>query len=86
MKQENQSLPLLQSELEIDAKGNEKNVNRKRNNNPKDEIRKSKTNKNISAKPSKASEAFGKKMVENQDKNSDIAANRLSIPENDELV
>lgn len=77
---------LLQSELEINEKGNEKSVNRARNNNPNDKIYKSKTNKKISAKPSSASEAFGKNMVENQDKNSDITPNRLSISEKDELV
>ena len=77
---------LLQSELEIDEKGNEKSVDRARNKNPNDEISKSKTNKKVSAKPSSASEALGRKMVENQDKNSDITADRLSIPENDELV
>lgn len=83
---ENQSGSLLQSELEIDEKGNEKIVDRARNKNPNDEIYKSKTNKKVSAKPSSASEALGKKMVENQDKNSDISPDRLSIPENDELV
>lgn len=85
LKNENQSRSLLQSELEIDEKGNEKIVDRARNNNPNDEIYKSKTNKKISAKPSSASEALGKKMVENQDKNSDITPNRLSIPENNAL-
>jgi len=86
MNHENQSGSLLQSELEIDEKGNEKSVDRARNKNPNDEIYKSKTNKKVSAKPSSASETLGKKMVENQDKNSDITPNRLSIPENDELV
>lgn len=81
-----QSGSLLQSELEIDEKGIEKSVDRARNNYPNDEIYKSKTNKKISAKPSSASEAAGKKMVENQDKNSDITPNRLSISEKDELV
>ena len=85
MNHENQSGSFLQSELEIDEKGNEKSVDRARNNNPNDEIYKSKTNKKVSAKPSSASEAAGKKMVENQDKNSDITPNRLSIPENDAL-
>ncbi len=80
-----QSGSLLRSELEIDEKGNKKSVDRARNNNPNDEIYKSKTNKKISAKPSIASDAAGKKMVENQDKNSDIAPDRLSIPENDAL-
>lgn len=82
---ENQSGSLLQSELEIDEKGNEKMVDRARNNNPNDEIYSSKINKKVSAKPSSASEALGKKMVENQDKNSDITSNRLSIPVNDKL-
>ena len=86
MNHENQSGRLLQSELEIDEKGNEKSVDRARNKNPNDEIYKSKTNIKVSAKPSSASETLGKKMVENQDKNSDITPNRLSIPENDELV
>ena len=86
MNHENQSGSLLQSELEIDEKGNEKSVDRARNKNPNDEIYKSKTNKKVSAKPSSASETLGKKMFENQDKNSDITPNRLSIPENDELV
>jgi hypothetical protein len=85
LKQENQSGSLLKSELEIDENGNEKIVDRARNNNPNDDIYKSKTDKKVSAKPSSASEALGKKMVENQDKNSDITPNRLSIPENDGL-
>lgn len=81
----NNAKSLLHSELEIDEKGTEKTVDRARNNNPNDEIVKSQTNKKVSSKPSLASEALGKKMVENQDRNSDITGNRLTIPENDEI-
>lgn len=82
---DNKTKSLLHSELEIDEKGTEKTVDRSRNNNPNDEISKSQTNKKVSSKPSLASEALGKLMVENQDRNSDIIGNRLTISENDDM-
>lgn len=83
--QENLLVSFLKSEVETNEKGEQKIVERTRNNTLNDEIAKSQTNKKISAKPSSASEALGKKMVENQDKNSDITAHRFTIPENDEV-
>lgn len=75
----------LKSEVETNENGDQKIVERDRNNSLSDEIIKSPTNKKVSAKPSLASETLGKKMVENQDNNSDITARRFTIPENDEV-
>ena len=79
----NNSNSLLHSESEINEKGEKKMVERARSINVNDAISKTKTNHNISSKPSSASEALGKKMVENQDKNSDITPNRYTNPESD---
>ena len=83
--QENHVDSFLKSEVETNEKGEQKIVERARNNSLNDEIAKSQTNAKVSAKPSSASEALGQKMVENQVKNSDITANRVTIPENDKI-
>lgn len=70
----------LKPELEADTTGDKKVVDRARNANHDDAILKAPTNKNVSSKPSTASEELGKKMVENQDKNSDITPNRKEEP------
>lgn len=74
----------LKPEVEADQSGDKKVVERARNANHDDEVSKTVTDKDISSKPSTASEEAGKKMVENQDKNSDITPNRKteSNPEN----
>lgn len=78
--------PILKREIEIDKTGNPKVVQRSRSVDNDLNISESGTSKKISAVPSKASEELGKKMVENKDKNSDIATNRYpnSSPENHE--
>ena len=83
---ENSGEPVLKKEIEIDKDGNHKVVQRSRSVDNDLAISKSGTNIKISAVPSKASEELGKKMVENKDKNSDIAMNRYpnSSPENHE--
>lgn len=78
---DNDSNSSLQLETEINEKGEEKMVERARSINPNDAISKSKTNAKVSSKPSTAYESLGKKMVENQDKNSDITPNRTTDPE-----
>ena len=83
--QENHIDSFLKSEVETNEKGEQKIVERARNNSLNDEIAKSQTNNKVSAKPSSASEFLGQKMVENQDKNSDITANRVTISENDKI-
>ena len=74
----------MNSEIEIDKNGNKKVVDRARFANHDEEVREPNTDKSISTKPSTASENIGKKMVENRDKNFDIAKNRYSNsdPEN----
>ena len=66
----------LKPEVEADTSGDKKVVERARRANHDDEVSKTATDKNVSSKPSTASEENGKKMVENQDKNSDITPNR----------
>jgi hypothetical protein len=66
----------LNPEIEIDQFGNKKVVERARFTDHDDATREPSTDKNISSKPSTASEKEGKKMTENRDKNSDIASNR----------
>lgn len=68
----------LNSEIEYGKSGDKKVVERARNKNHVEEVSKTDINKNVSSKPSTASEELGKKMVENQDKNSDITSNRKS--------
>ena len=83
---ENSGEPILKKEIEIDKTGNHKVVQRSRSVDNDLAISKSTTSKKISAVPSNASEELGKKMVENKDKNSDIAMNRYpnSSPDNHE--
>jgi hypothetical protein len=74
----------LKSEMEVDKNGEKKVVERARNTNQNGEIVVTIVDKRLSTKPSMASEQLGKKMVENQDLNSDIAVHRYpnSSPEN----
>lgn len=75
--------PCVQSEVEIDIHGNSKTVQRTRNVDGDSSLTEFQTNQ-ITSTPSDAPEELGKKMVENKDKNSDIATNRYpnSSPEN----
>ena len=77
--------PIVQSEVEIDNHGNSKTVQRSRNVEGDTSLIESQTNQ-VTATPSDAPEELGKKMVENKDKNSDIATNRYpnSSPDNHE--
>jgi hypothetical protein len=81
---QNHSDSLMKSEIEIDKNGIKKVVERARNTDHDDQNHEPTTNKNLSTKPSTASETIGKKMVENRDKNFDITKNRYpnSSPEN----
>ena len=75
----NKSNSNLKPEIEIDNEGNSKIVQRARNIEDEVESRLTYTNKKIASKPSTASEELGKKMVENEDKNSDITPNRKQV-------
>lgn len=66
----------LKLEIEAVKSGDKKVVERARNANHDHEVSETVIDKNVSSKPSTASEELGKKMVENQDKNSDITPNR----------
>jgi hypothetical protein len=81
---ENHVASTLKSEMEVDKNGEKKVVERARNTNQNDKIVVTIVDKRLSTKPSMASEQLGKKMVENQDLNSDIAVHRYpnSSPEN----
>jgi len=81
---ENQSDSSLKSEIEVDKNGMKKVVERARITNHKEPEVLTYVDKRLSTKPSTAPEEIGKKMVENQDKNSDITAFRYpnSSPEN----
>ncbi|WP_395044619.1 hypothetical protein [Flavobacterium sp.] len=83
---QNHTGSLMKSEIEVDKNGVRKVVERARNTNHDKENHEVSTDKNLSTKPSTASEAIGKKMVENKDKNFDITPNRYpnSSPENKE--
>ena len=74
----------LKSEIEVNEFGEKKVVERARNTNKNNDLIAADLNKNLSTKPSLASEELGKKLVENQDLNSDIAQHRYSNsnPEN----
>ena len=74
----------MHSEIEINTAGVKKVVERARNTNHDEKNKEPITNKNISTKPSTASETIGKLMIENRDKNFDITEFRYpnSSPEN----
>ena len=74
----------LKSEIEVNEFGEKKVVERARNTNKDKDLVPSNIDRNLSTKPSLASEQLGKKLVENQDLNSDIAQHRYSNsnPEN----
>jgi hypothetical protein len=73
---DNQSDLTLKSEIEVDKNGVKKVVERARSKDQNVEVVHTIVDKRLSTTPSKAPEEIGKKMVENQDKNSDITANR----------
>ena len=72
----NDSAPPLQSEIETNPEGEKSVVKRARHMDHDIPISESHPLEELSAKPSAAPEAAGKKMVENKDKNSDITSNR----------
>lgn len=78
----NASAPGLQPEIETDTKGDKTVVQRARH--MSHEMDGTENDSALLSKPSTAPEGPGKKMVENKDKNSDIAANRYpnSHPDN----
>lgn len=84
LNQENRSDSLMKSEMETDKNGVTKIVERARNTDHEEQIHEPETDKNLSTKPSTASEAVGKVMLENRDKNFDITKKRYpnSSPEN----
>ena len=71
-KSESKTKKPLNLEVEANKSGNKKVVERARNVNHDYEVTKTKIDSKVSSKPSTASEEMGKKMVENQDKNSDV--------------
>jgi hypothetical protein len=86
LKKENHSDSLMKSEMETDKNGVTKIVQRARNTDHDEQNYEPETDKNLSTKPSTASENIGKVMLENRDKNFDITRNRYpnSSPENQE--
>ena len=80
----NASAPPLQSEIETNTEGEKSVVKRARHMEHDIPISGLHPSSALSAKPSAAPEATGKKMVENKDKNSDITSTRYpnSHPDN----
>ena len=80
----NAKAPSLQPEIEMDAEGIKSVVKRARHMEQNLPAGEANTSKELSSKPSTAPEEFGKKMVENIDKNSDITSHRYpnSHPDN----
>ncbi|MCZ8197034.1 MAG: hypothetical protein O9267_05475 [Flavobacterium sp.] len=66
----------MNSEMEVDKNGVKKIVERVRNIDHINNVVQATADKRLSTKPSLALEEIGKKMVENQDLNSDITAHR----------
>ena len=66
----------LQSEVEIDANGHQKTVQRARNMDETSEQNEDTASGNLSSNPTNMTEKQAAKMVENKDRNSDITPNR----------
>ena len=73
---ENPTVSAMNSEMEVDKNGVKKIVERVRNIDHINNVVQATADKRLSTKPSLALEEIGKKMVENQDLNSDITAHR----------
>ena len=73
---QNISDAVLKTETVIDKNGIEKDVDRTKIHDQNTDLVEVETNKNIISKPSEAAVDAGKRMVENQDLNSNIVANR----------
>lgn len=73
---ENSKVSAMKSEIAVDKNGVKKIVERVRNIDHINNVVQATADKRLSTKPSLASEEIGKKMVENQDLNSDITAHR----------
>jgi hypothetical protein len=80
---ENPIVSAMNSEMEVDKNGVKKIVERARNIDHINNVVQATADKRLSTKPSLALEEIGKKMVENQDLNSDITTHRFlnSSPE-----
>lgn len=73
---QNHSDSLMKSEMETDKNGITKIVQRARYTDHDEQNHEPDTDKNLSTKPSTATEKVGKIMLENRDKNFDITKNR----------
>ena len=82
LNEQNHQNHLMKSELETDKNGITKIVQRARYTDHDEQNHEPDTDKNLSTKPSTATEKVGKIMLENRDKNFDITKNRYSNPEN----
>ena len=77
---QNISDAVLKTETVTDKNGVEKTVDRTVIHDQNTDLVEVETNKKITSKPSEAAVDAGKRMVENRDRNSDIAADRDSEP------